>query len=115
MPKVMVVDDDRALLRLASLILRSEGLSVETSTGGWPALELLETTHPDLLFLDLNMPQMDGRSFFREARALGYEGPVVIFSAYDAAGARRELGAEAVLNKPFEPEVLSRLAKRLLP
>jgi DNA-binding response OmpR family regulator len=112
---VLFVDDDRALLRLVSLLLRIEGIGVETSTGGRDGLKLIDETNPDLVLLDLNMPELDGRSFYRENRRLGYDGPIVICSAYDGAAASRELGAQGRLDKPFDSDDLVALVKEMLP
>jgi DNA-binding response OmpR family regulator len=70
---------------------------------------------PDVIVLDLGLPEMDGREFFRQARLRGYEGPVIICSAYGATAAQRELGAEAALNKPFNPEELVQMVHALSP
>lgn len=115
MAKVLVVDDDIAVLRLVSLILRTEGLSVETATAGTVALERLDEASPDLILLDLSMPEMDGRTFYSLARASGYEGPVVICSAYGAQRVSDELGTQGAVEKPFDPDQLVTTVKTLLP
>jgi DNA-binding response OmpR family regulator len=108
---VLVVDDDQALLRFISLTLRTEALDVETVARADEGLRRLESTHPRLIILDLSMPEMDGRTFYREARSIGYSGPIVICSAFGAEAAQRELGAEAALPKPFEPDALITLVR----
>jgi CheY-like chemotaxis protein len=57
---------------------------------------------------------MDGRSFFRELRSRGDQTPVVILSAYNADRACRELGAEAALDKPADPDAIGTLVRELL-
>jgi CheY-like chemotaxis protein len=103
---VLVVDDDRTLLRLMRLTLQDSGLEVTTAANGAEALERLETSAPSAIVLDLEMPEMDGRTFYREMRNRGYTAPVLILSAYGAREARRELKAEAHMSKPFDPEEL---------
>jgi len=49
------------------------------------------------------MPAMDGRSFYAAARDAGYDGPIVICSAYGARDASLELGADGAITKPFDP------------
>jgi CheY-like chemotaxis protein len=115
MTTVFVIDDDRPLLRLVSMILRSDDFEVEISHEPEEALELLGQHHPDVIVLDLSMPGMDGREFYAAARDLGYHGPVLICSAYGAAAAGRQLGADASLDKPFTPEQLLSVIHRLLP
>ena len=112
--KLLVLDDDEALLRLLRLLLQAEGFYVVTAKNGIEGLERIETEpHIDAIVLDLEMPQLDGRGFFRELRARGYETPVVVLSAYGARSALRELQANAGLDKPFEPERLVSIIRTL--
>jgi DNA-binding response OmpR family regulator len=114
---VFVVDDDEALGRLSRIILQVEGLEVEAFTSSVEALEKLADSsypNPAAIVLDLNMPDLNGRDFYRQAREVGYTGPVLIASAYGAKAAQRELGAEAALDKPFQPEALAETVKGLL-
>ncbi|MEX2373423.1 MAG: response regulator, partial [Dehalococcoidia bacterium] len=59
------------------------------------------------------MPNMDGRACYRALREQGIDAPVLVLSAYGAHAARRELGAEAALDKPFDPYELVRRLERL--
>jgi DNA-binding response OmpR family regulator len=102
-PRVLVIDDDRALLRMARLALVSDAMQVETAGDGLEGLEKLESDSFDVIVLDLQMPRMDGRSFYREIRSRGVGTPVVILSAYGAEAARNELGADGAISKPFDP------------
>ncbi len=111
---VLVVDDDLGVLKLIDLMLRLEGMDVTATPQPCDGLEILGRERPDVIVLDLGLPEMDGREFFRQARLRGYEGPVVICSAYGATAAQQELGAEAALNKPFNPEELVRVVQRLV-
>jgi two-component system KDP operon response regulator KdpE len=113
--KVLVIDDDPALVRMIRLALLSEGLEVETASDGLLGLEATERTTYALIVLDLQMPNLDGRGFFREFRARGGTTPIVLLSAYGAQDARQELGAEAAVTKPFDPSVLLRVVRSLLP
>ena len=67
--KVLVVDDDPDARQLVTTCLAGEGLRIETATNGREALEVIETFSPDLVFLDLMMPEMDGASFLDCIRA----------------------------------------------
>jgi DNA-binding response OmpR family regulator len=113
--KVLVIDDDPALVRMIRLALLSEGMVVETASDGLLGLEATERTTYNLIVLDLQMPNLDGRGFFREFRARGGTTPVVLLSAYGAQDARQELGAEAAVTKPFDPAVLLRVVRTILP
>jgi len=114
MAVVFVVDDDLAVLRVIDLSLRVEGIDVATFPSALQALSALsEGSPPDVIVLDLNMPEMDGREFFRMARQAGYENPVLILSAYNAGPACREIGADDWLAKPFAPTDLARKVLQL--
>jgi DNA-binding response OmpR family regulator len=113
--KVLVIDDDPALVRMIRLALLSEGLAVDTAADGLLGLEATERANYDLIVLDLQMPNMDGRAFFREFRARGGTTPVLLLSAYGAQDARHELGAQAAIAKPFDPAVLVRTVRTILP
>ena len=96
------------------ITLLSEGFSVEVAGDGQQALDALERVQPDLIVLDLQMPVMDGRSFYRAFRQRGFTTPVLVLSAYNAEAAQEELGAEAFLGKPCDPDEFSQLVHVLL-
>ena len=111
---VLVVEDDMSLVRLLSVLLQTEGYEVRTSMNGAKGLVSLVSDPPDVVILDLSMPGIDGRTFYRQARANGYRGPVMICSAFGAQAARDELGAEASISKPFDPFMLLNELKALV-
>jgi DNA-binding response OmpR family regulator len=111
---VLVIDDDPNLTRLMATILRTSGIEALTATDGYSALDAVAQHDLDAIVLDLQMPRMDGRGFFRELRARGNHTPVLIASAYDARAAQRELGAEAAIEKPFDPEALLSELERII-
>ena len=92
-----------------------DGHSVNTASDGEEGLSLWEQEKPDLVLLDMDMPGLDGRSVFNKAKEAGLPGTVVIFSAYEARRAKRELGADAALPKPFDPETLSATLESFIP
>ena len=106
MKSVLIVDDDANMRRLVGLTLRVAGFNVETAVDGLDALEHLDNFSPDAIVLDLMMPRMDGREFYRHLRDRGMTTPVLILSAFGSDPARCALQAEASLPKPFEPETL---------
>ena len=113
-PSVLIVDDDRGLSSMIAFVLRSYGFGVDVANSGDVGLGLVAARKYDAVVLDLRMPGKDGRTVFREMRESGIQTPVLILSAYDAQSAREELGAEAYLNKPFEPDVLAESLQRML-
>lgn len=116
-PTVLVVDDDRGIVNVVSALLATEDVAVRKAYSGAAGLALLqsEPAPPDLILLDLSMPGMDGREFYQRARHDGYDGPVIICSAYGAAQARREMGAQGAIEKPFDPDMLVDLVRDCLP
>ena len=112
--RILVVDDDPGLMRLVSAILRSAGYTVVTAPDGNAALEAVQSDDFDAIVLDLRMPVLDGRGFFRELRASGRTTPVLIASAYGARDAQLELGAEGAIRKPFEPDALLAAVAKVL-
>ena len=103
---ILVVDDDSSLRRMLKLTLKQEGFRVCTAVDGEQALEELDRCAPDIIVLDLQMPVMDGRTFYRALREMGRKTPVLIVSADGAASAAQELNADDYLAKPFSPDVL---------
>jgi len=111
---VLIVDDDVNLARLLRTILRTAGYQVLTASDGEEALRMLDDASVDVIVLDLRMPRMDGREFFRELKARRNHAPVLIASAYGARTAQLELGADAAIEKPFEPDRLVDAVTELL-
>ena len=108
------MDDEPTVARLCRIVLQCEGYEVTWAENGQRALEAIREASIDLVILDLQMPVMDGRSFFREFELLRNRPPVVLLSAFGAQIARQELGAEAALNKPFEIEALTEMVNSVL-
>ncbi len=68
MPTVLVADDEKNILQLARMYLQAEGFTVETAGNGREALDKVRTAKPDLLVLDLMMPEIDGWEVCRRLR-----------------------------------------------
>jgi DNA-binding response OmpR family regulator len=99
---------------MAQLALSIEGFAVTTAGDGFKGLQVLESQTFDAIVLDLQMPKLDGPGFLRAIRERQIMTPVVIVSAYETAIARSELGAQASIKKPFEPEVLVAALRQVL-
>src|SRR5205085_2638975 len=105
--RVLVVDDDEPIARMMSEFLSEHGFRADWAGGGLPALEKVKESPPDVMVLDLRMPDMDGRALLTAVRALGFSPRVVLFSAdRTVADAARELACEGFVEKPFAPESL---------
>jgi two-component system alkaline phosphatase synthesis response regulator PhoP len=118
-PRILVADDEPALLRLLEFVLGRRGYMIQGVTNGNAAVEVLKTESPDLVILDVMMPGLDGYevlTFIRETPRL--EGlPVVMLTAraqLDDIQRGLTLGADAYLAKPFDPEELLSVVESLL-
>jgi CheY-like chemotaxis protein len=107
--RVLVVDDDASIQGFLAEALADEGYEVRTAGNGREALAILNLWRPDLILLDLMMPEMDGWVFRAEQRAMPGVGdvPVIVLSATRDLMARvRELTPVQVFAKPFDLEEL---------
>ena len=114
MATVLVVDDDDGVRAMAALVLGLTGNEVCDAANGLEALDVLTHRPVDLIVLDLQMPEMDGWTTCREARREGYNGPILILSAYGDQSTAREMEADAFIAKPFDPDDLEAEALKLL-
>jgi CheY-like chemotaxis protein len=114
MPSVLIIEDEPALRRMLTFTLKDVGFDVRSAWNGEVGLELVEVSLPDVIVLDLEMPVMDGRTFYRELRRRGLRMPVLILSAYGARKAQRELQADAAVQKPFSSDDLIDKLERLV-
>jgi DNA-binding response OmpR family regulator len=114
--RILAVDDDRNNLKMVAFLLGEEGYEVLTADNGRTALELVNAQHPDLVILDVMMPQMDGLEVCRRIRQ-SMDVPIVILSAKGETTDKvmgLELGADDYLPKPFEPSELIARVKAVL-
>lgn len=82
---ILIVEDDEDLNKAYQMIIGSAGHTVSAAFDGKQALEVLEGgLKPDVIFLDLRMPVMDGIAFLKEYDVAAHDATVVVFSNYDA-------------------------------
>ena len=115
--RVLVVDDDALIRKAVRLTCESEGYAVQEADRGTDVLERIENFHPDIILLDLMLPDLSGFDVCREVRRAGHRMPVVILSAKNEeidVVLGLEIGADDYINKPFRPrELLARIAAHL--
>src|SRR4028119_2269393 len=117
--KILAVDDERHIVRLVQINLLKEGYDVVTASNGREALEQVAKEHPDLVIMDVMMPEMGG---FEALKALKAEDatatiPVIMLTAkaQDADVFQGwKSGADLYLTKPFNPQELLTFVKRIL-
>jgi two-component system, OmpR family, alkaline phosphatase synthesis response regulator PhoP len=108
MPRIMAVDDELNILELVKLYLEREGFQVATAGTGREAIDRLAAFAPDLVILDLMLPDMDGFEICRQVRAKSNV-PVLMLTARKEDVDKiigLEMGADDYLTKPFNPREL---------
>jgi two-component system response regulator FixJ len=104
-----VVDDDDAIRRSLSFLLKTSGFGVQVFEGGLSFLKAAASLAPGCILLDVRMPDMDGLEEQRELRARGIMLPVIIMTGHgdiDMAVAAMKAGASDFIEKPFEKATL---------
>jgi len=115
--RVLVVDDEQTLSELVSLALRYEGWDVRTAADGTSAVAAARDFHPDLVVLDVMLPDTDGLSVLRRMRADMDRTPVLFLTAKDAIEDRiagLTAGGDDYVTKPFSIEELVLRLRALL-
>jgi len=108
-PQVLVVDDEPNIRELVQVALKFHGCSVTTAGTGKAALRHAESDRPDLIVLDVMLPDMDGFEVCRRLRAAGNEVPVIFLTARDTSSdtvTGLALGGDDYVTKPFSVEAL---------
>ncbi len=111
--RILLVEDEARVASVISRTLRLEGYEVEIAPNGEAALSKALNSSPDLIILDLMLPDIDGLEVCRQLRAVGVKEPVLMLTARDAIPDRvagLDAGADDYLVKPFDfEELLARL------
>ena len=119
-PLVLIVDDDERLREFVRVNLEVEGYNVREAGSAEEGLAALEAEPPDLILLDVMMPQVDGWEMLRRVQERHGVGaiPVIMFSGKvdeHAADEATSRGAQGFIGKPFDPRSLIDSTKQLLP
>lgn len=108
--KVLLVEDNSSVRELIHVLLEGEGYEIIEAVDGLEGLTKAESDKPDLVILDLMMPNLDGESVLSQLRSdsrLGQIPILVVSGRYEALDElRRDLGEENVFPKPFQPTKL---------
>lgn len=115
--RILLVDDDQALLRLLAMRLGSRGYRTQTTTGGEQALSIVPTFQPELVITDLRMGGMGGMKLFERLQASDPSLPVIILTAHGSiphAFEATQQGAFGYLTKPFDSSELLESVERAL-
>ncbi|MBC8252862.1 MAG: response regulator [Ardenticatenia bacterium] len=113
---ILVVDDDVSLCKTMSLILKHKSYAVATANDGREAIERVQQTPFDMIFLDIKMPHIDGVESYRRIKAIRPDAVVMMMTAYaveDLAQQALEEGASGILYKPLHIDrVIAIIEKR---
>ncbi len=115
--KVMVIDDSKTIRRTAETLLKKEGCVVVTATDGFEALSKITDQEPDIIFVDIMMPRLDGYqtcALIKHNQVFKHT-PVVMLSSKDGLFDKargRIVGSDQYLTKPFTKEELLGAIKR---
>lgn len=113
---ILLIEDDEEISRLTSMYLETEGYAVDVVEDGKDALAAIKTLGPDLVILDLMLPNVGGHEICREARK-EYSRPILVLTALDddfnEVGLLK-MGADDYLTKPVKPHVLVARIEALL-
>jgi len=111
-PRILLVDDEVAIQRSLSPLLRSRGYEVDVAATGGEALTLASSRCPDVIILDLGLPDIEGAEVCRRIRG-GSETPIIVLSARTGDTDKvstLDVGADDYVTKPFSPdELLARI------
>jgi two-component system OmpR family response regulator len=116
-PRVLVVDDEPNIRELVQVALKFHGCSVTTAVDGSDALRQAEASPPDLIVLDVMLPDMDGFEVCRRLRAGGNEVPVIFLTARDTSSdtvTGLAIGGDDYVTKPFSVEALAARVRAVL-
>lgn len=115
--RALIVDDSEVLRRLIEMCLRPAGFEIATAGCGREALDVAATYDPDLVLLDIGLPDMTGWDVLAELRASEVTAAtkILILSGYEDVHAEaRRLGADGALVKPFRNDELRRAATEMI-
>jgi two-component system response regulator ResD len=111
-PRVLICDQESHIRSVLQEYLSSVGFHTDQASNGNECIDLACMTHPDVILLDLDMPQMDGNTTVKRLRKMGINVPVILFSAGVAAVPFDD--DSAILHKPFRPKEIAVILETLL-
>jgi len=117
MTKILVIDDEQGIRHLLDTLLRRKGYDVVLAESGRQGLELFRRERPDVIVLDLKMPEMDGLTVLRQIKNLDPGKPVIILTGAGTAEAEKQvraLGVTEYVEKEFSLHLLGDSLKRIL-
>ena len=115
--RILVVDDNEISSRMVEFLLSQQGYQVDTVDNGRGALALIQRNPPDLILLDVTLPQMSGFEIYERLRRDDFDVPVIFVTARDELDNKLlglKMGADDYICKPFEPAELTARVEAVL-
>lgn len=114
--KILIVDDSSLSRRILSKIIAKEGREIIEANSGFSAIEIFSLEKPDIVFLDLNMPDLPGLEVLKNLMEINPQVKVIVATA-DLQEITKKLalegGAYTIINKPFNEEEIQKLLNSL--
>ena len=117
MVKILVIDDDKNIRKLLTVVLQNEGFAVLSAPNGQTALEIMDRDIIDLVIVDVMMPELDGYEFTKSVRAVNDKLPIIMVSAKQLSEDRKKgflAGIDDFIVKPLDTEELVLHVRALL-
>ena len=115
MAKILIVDDEPDFRTFTEMVLKRLGYDVSLADNGWSGLELYRREHPDVILLDLKMPEMDGMEVLKQIRTVDSKQPVIVLTGDRSPQTERQvraLGVSEFLVKDSSSRLLEDTVKR---
>ncbi|HEY6261914.1 MAG TPA: response regulator [Nitrospiraceae bacterium] len=115
MAKILIIDDEPDFRTFTDMVLKRLGYDVSLADNGWSGLELYRREHPDIILLDLKMPEMDGIEVLKQIRKVDRKQPVIVLTGDRSPQTERQvraLGVSEFLVKDSSSRLLEDTVKR---
>lgn len=114
--RVLIVDDDKDIVSIVKAILSGRGWDIEAAYSGQEALEAVTSQKPDIILLDIMMPEMNGIEVLKRLKKIDADARIIMITAFGDVESyldSMELGAYEYINKPFETDELLEMIDRV--
>lgn len=115
--RLLVVDDQKGIRRLLQELFRREGFEVEVAADGMEAIELVKSSVPDVILMDMKMPRMNGLEASETILKMNQDVSIIMMTAYGEIEMMEkavEVGVKKYITKPFDISVLRDMVKETL-
>lgn len=115
--KVLIVDDDRDIVQIVATMLEGRGWQIDVAYGGSEALAKVSASRPDVILLDIMMPEMNGIEVLKKIKKIDTNARIIMITAFGDVESyldSMELGAYEYINKPFETNELLEMVDKVV-